>query len=110
MKNQKIYDRQTEDASYYNTNQKNEAQFMVKNMKKINPLDLKKQLDVKKLKNNFSNALLMKVGFTKTRVELEEKSNVYGFKRELIGTPTSISMLNSVPLKNADVQKWDHNY
>jgi hypothetical protein len=41
-KNIKIYDRQYEDSSYYNSNQKNEAEFMMKNMKRINPLDLKK--------------------------------------------------------------------
>jgi hypothetical protein len=62
------------------------------------------------LNTDLKNALLRKVGYTITRQEAEEKANVYGFKRELIGTPTSISMLNSIPLKNADVLKWDQNY
>jgi hypothetical protein len=39
-----------------------------------------------------------------------EKANVYGFNRELIGTPTSLSMLNAVSMKNADVSKYDFSY
>jgi hypothetical protein len=65
---------------------------------------------VKNLKDNIHAAMRLKVEFSKKRILNDEKSNVYGFKRELIGTPTSISMLNSIPLKNADVQKWDQSY
>ena len=35
--------------------------------------------------------------------EKEEKANVYGFDRSMLGTPTSNSMLNSFILRNADV-------
>jgi hypothetical protein len=65
---------------------------------------------VKNLKKNINNALSMKLDFNKQRIEQEEKSNVYGFNRDYICTPTSISMLNSVPLKGADVSRWDLNY
>ena len=37
----------------------------------------------------------------------EEKTNVYGFDRSMLGTPTSNSMLNSFMLRNADVKQMD---
>ena len=36
-------------------------------------------------------------------MDMEERANTYGFNKNLIASPTSLSMLNSVPLKNADV-------
>jgi len=46
----------------------------------------------------------------KTRQEYEEKSNVYGFQKDLLSSPTSISMLNSSLIKNADVKNMDTLY
>ena len=63
---------------------------MMKNIKKVNPLALKKQLDVKNLKDNINNMMKLKVNFKQKRMEAEEKANVYGFNRELIGTPRSL--------------------
>lgn len=71
---------------------------------------MKKQLNLKNMKDNISNALKLKVNMSKRKMELDKQANVYGFNRELIGTPTSLSMLNSVPLKNADVTKYDQSY
>jgi hypothetical protein len=64
-KPQRVFGRQFEDSSYYNSNQKNESIFMMKNLKRINPMDLKKQMEVKNLKANISNALSMKLIFNK---------------------------------------------
>ena len=40
-------------------------------------------------------------------MQAEEKANVYGFNRELIGTPRSLQMLNSIPMKNANTQMFE---
>ena len=41
------------------------------------------------------------------RIIAEEKANVYGFRRKLLKSPTSISMMNSYAIKKSDKDKMD---
>lgn len=42
----------------------------------------------------------------KLRAEAEAKANIYGFKKSLLQSPTSIKMLHCYSIEKADL-KWD---
>lgn len=42
----------------------------------------------------------------KLRAEVEAKANIYGFKKSLLQSPTSIKMLHCYSIEKADL-KWD---
>ena len=44
---------------------------------------------------------------TKLRLDAEEAANIYGFDRNLITSPTSVTMMNSYAIKKADVKKFE---
>ena len=62
-------------------------------------------------KANLKNIFNMQVTKKKLKIQAESKeaaSNVYGFDRNMLGTPTSNSMMNSFILRNADVKQMDY--
>jgi hypothetical protein len=46
----------------------------------------------------------------KIKEQNEIDNNVYGFKRQLLGTPTSNLMMNAICIKGADVKNFDKLY
>mmetsp|Transcript_39406 Transcript_39406/g.60235 ORF Transcript_39406/g.60235 Transcript_39406/m.60235 type:complete len:97 (+) Transcript_39406:2205-2495(+) len=61
----------------------------------------------KTIMSGLSTQMRIKTNIAKNRIEYEEKTNVYGFKKELLSSPTSVSMLNSAMVKNANVNRMD---
>ena len=57
------------------------------------------------LQQQVHKAKMLKIAETK-----EAATNVYGFERDMLGTPTSNSMLNSFILRNANVKQMDYLY
>ncbi len=88
---------------------KQQAQYMIKKIKgQDNPFkNLQVKMQQKNIMSNLSTTLNKRMVILKNRMEYEEKSNVYGFKKSLLSSPTSVSMLNSALIKNADVKNMD---
>ena len=48
-----------------------------------------------------------KMGWRKAVLDAEEKANVYGFNRKLLGSPTSVEMMNCYAIKKTDKEKME---
>ena len=81
---------------------------------KVNVMDqLRIQLQAKLIKGKAGEEAsqeLMRQKLAKIKDEQEKSNNVYGFKRQLLGTPTSNLMMNAICIKGADVKNFDKLY
>mmetsp|Transcript_12376 Transcript_12376/g.20792 ORF Transcript_12376/g.20792 Transcript_12376/m.20792 type:complete len:276 (-) Transcript_12376:66-893(-) len=89
-----------------------QAQFMIKNLKrKSNPLDfIALKVQKQNLMQKLQESVQSKMRKMNRRLEMEQKANVYGFNMQLLQSPTSVSMINSTLIKNANVSQMDALY
>lgn len=80
---------------------------MLNKAKMKNPLQMFQQAAIQR---QLEDGLAKKMRRAKERAEAEERANVYGFQRQLLQSPTSVSMLNCVALKKTDPQRFDQLY
>lgn len=79
---------------------KAEVNHVLQVARQKNALTLFQQAAVQR---SLEEGLAKKMRRARERAEAEERANVYGFQRQLLQSPTSVSMLNSFALKKADV-------
>ena len=56
----------------------------------------------KKLENEIKNRYRIQA--------VEEKENIYGFKRNLLADPVSTRMMSTIAIKRANPNKWEKLY